>query len=101
MLFSSLLRLVPLVAVVQCSANNLCLTPEPPTKLVAAHHMLGAHEKASGTHVTSRDLPSQLSIDLYMHVIETEETKGQVTDDSVQKQVRHHSQKAKLFYLAT
>lgn len=84
--FTSFVTFISVLATVQCTADNLCLTPEPPAKLVAAHNMLKAQE-VSARALMPRDNPPRLDIDLYMHVVESEQKKGDVKDDAIQKQV--------------
>jgi hypothetical protein len=84
--FASFVTFISVVATVQCTANNLCLTPEPPAKLVAAHNMLKAQEDPSRA-LMPRDNPSRLDIDLHIHVVESEQKKGDIKDDAIQKQV--------------
>ena len=89
MRFFTLVKVTSLFAAAQCTANNYCGAREPPTELVTAHHTLGARESASGTSLTTRDNLQTLDIDLYLHVIESEETKGQITDESIEQQVQY------------
>lgn len=71
----------------QCAVSEYCGTHDPPSKLVAAHRMLKEQEKTTATRMMARDQAAQLDIELYMHVVETEEKKGQIKEDKVQQQV--------------
>lgn len=78
------------------SAIAHCGTGSPDAALIAAHHDLRALERTGNSshlgarHLGARHLGSRdifLTVNLYMHIVETAAAKGTVTDAQIQSQV--------------
>ena len=69
------------------AAQDQCGSPNPSDHLIATHRTLAGYEQAGNfSHLGRRD-NSVLTIDLYFHVVESEDAEGGITNKMVADQV--------------